>query len=217
MEKTQELLRPGVSNLFCSSLCVPTAFKGTSPSYLNHRKVCLLSLFDLYLQRCLFCCRSSLHFDKCSLADLPSMITRGLHLPETGPRGERWEGFLHHDMAAGLSPASAALLCHQPKPLLGHLHSVGQALAAHLCLATSLPSPALYPWTTIQNLCMFLCSNPQSQLIPFMDPSKILPITINLQLPSNMPSLCTATALPHSLLRTMHLSWPTTLPLLSFS
>lgn len=43
-----------------------------------------------------------------------------LCLLEMGPRGEWWDGFFHHAMAASPTPPLAALLHHQPKPFLGH-------------------------------------------------------------------------------------------------
>lgn len=137
-----------MSNLFCSSLRVPTAFKGISPSYLNGRKVCPLGLFDLYLQRFVwffFWYRSSLHFAKGSLADLPLVVALGFTLAGNGAQKKWWEGLFHHPTAASPSPSSPALLHRQPKPLLCYSYHVGQALVALLCCAASLPNPAISP------------------------------------------------------------------------
>lgn len=106
------MLCPGVSNLFCSLPCVPTAFKGTSPNYLNHWKVCPLRLFDLYLQTCLFCYRSGLYFDKCSLTDLLSMMAQGFTLARDRPKRRMVRGLLSS--------------CHgcSPKPIISCLASL---------------------------------------------------------------------------------------------
>lgn len=158
-EKTQELLCPGVSNLFCSSLCVPTAFEGTSPSYLSCRKVCPVSLFDLYLQRChffFFCYWSSLPFDKCSLSDWPLMMAQRFPLARDGPKRRTVRGFPH------IMLWLPQLLLHQPKPILGRSHDedaklwqhtpssyiptqASPALPSKLYACSSLPTHSLHP------------------------------------------------------------------------
>ena len=145
VEETQDLLRLGVSNLFCSSPCVLTVFKGTSPSYLNHRNDCPFSLFDLYLPRCLFCCRSGLYFDKCSLAVLPSLMARRFTLARDEPKRRMVRGLLPSCHSCSSKPIISCLASLPAKTSPGHSHSVGQALAALPHLATSLPNLALYP------------------------------------------------------------------------
>lgn len=181
MRKTQELLCPGVSSQFCSSLLLPTAFKSTSPSHLNHRKVCPLSLFDLYLQRCLFCCRFCLHFDKCCLTDLPLTMALGFMLAGDGPKRRMVRWLLPSCHGCIPNPTTGCLAPSPAKTLPGPPIQWGQVLAAHLYLDASFPNPVI---------SSDLCSDPQFQPTLFMDQIKAFPIAMKLQLPSNIPLLC---------------------------
>lgn len=63
----------------------------------------------MYLQRCFFCYRSGLHFDKCPLTDLPLMTAQRFTLARDGPKRR---------MVRGLPPP-----CHgcSPEPSIGCL------------------------------------------------------------------------------------------------
>lgn len=209
-EKTQELLCPGVSNLFCSSLCVPTAFEGTSPSYLSCRKVCPVSLFDLYLQRCHFFFATD---QVCLLINALSLTGhwwwhRDFHLPEMGPRGEQWEGSptsccgYHSCSCTSQSPSWAAHMVRMPiSGSTPHLH-------------TSPPRPALLYHPNSMHVPLF---QPTVSIHPIREPSQSSPnnhkfsatqqhpIPVQCNCSSTLPASCHA------------LSWLTTLPCLSFS
>lgn len=154
----------------------------------------------------IFCYRSSLRFDKRSLANVPSMTAWGFKVPRDGPKRRMVRGLLPSCHGCITEPIVGRLAPPPAKAPPGPLTQRGPSSDSPPPSCYNPPQTTRFPWATIQNLCMFLYSDPQSQPIPFMNPSKVLPITIKLQLPSNIPSLCTATAFPPSLLCTMHVS-----------
>lgn len=100
----------------------------------------------------------------------------------------------HHAVATTAAPAPAKA---HPGPLTWW---GCQSLAAHPIFIHPHPGQ---PCSTIQTLCMFLSSSPQSPSIPFVSPAKVLLITTNFQLPSSIQSLFSATALLPSQLHAM--------------
>lgn len=154
-----------MSNLFCSSVCVPTAFKGTSPSYLNCSKVCPLGLFDLYLQGFFFFFLywSSLHFATGSLADLPLVVAVGFTLPRNGAKAVV-RGLIPSCHSCIPQPTHPCLTLLPPKAPLVPISPRGPSSGTHLHCPPSLPTPAIFPGHHLKPV-QVLCSNCHLQSI----------------------------------------------------